>query len=283
MTSVSQGADHLTVTILGCGSSAGVPRIGNHWGVCDPSNPKNRRRRCSILIERAGEGGVTRILVDATPDIREQLLSAHVGLLDGVVFTHDHADHCHGIDELRAVAINGRRRVPIWADERTMASLTQRFGYCFETPAGSSYPPILRAHPITAGRPITIDGPGGEVSLLPFDLVHGEIMALGLRISDLAYTPDVSEIPDAALPALQDLDCWVIDALRPAPHPTHFHLEEALGWIDRMRPRHAVLTNMHIDLDYETLRQSLSEGIEPAYDGLRIPVPVRSAHFVSII
>lgn len=283
MSDTTTAADHLKVTILGCGSSAGVPRIGNHWGACDPSNPKNRRRRCSILIEREGRSGVTRVLVDATPDIREQLLSVGVGLLDGVVFTHDHADHCHGIDELRAVAINARRRVRVWADERTTASLHQRFGYCFRTPEGSSYPPILDAHLITPGRPIAIDGPGGEVSLLPFDLVHGEILALGLRVAGLAYTPDVSEIPDAAVPALEDLDCWIIDALRPAPHPTHFNVATALHWVDRMKPRHAVLTNMHIDLDYEELRQSLSEGIEPAYDGMTITVPVRSLNSVSII
>ncbi|WP_342642302.1 MBL fold metallo-hydrolase [Rhodoligotrophos ferricapiens] len=272
MTTASPEPVRGTVTILGCGSSAGVPRIGNHWGACDPKNPKNRRRRCSILIEREGEGGVTRVLVDTTPDVREQLLSADVGLLDGVIFTHEHADHCHGIDELRAVAINARRRVPVWADDRTMRELLHRFGYCFETPAGSSYPPILQGHRLVAGAPVTIDGAGGPIEVLAFELVHGDIIALGLRIGGLAYTPDVSAIPEAALPALANLDTWVIDALRPAPHPTHFHVEEALAWVKRMRPRHAVLTNMHIDLDYEALRQSLPDDIEPAYDGMRLPV-----------
>ncbi|MGF7162654.1 phosphoribosyl 1,2-cyclic phosphate phosphodiesterase [Rhodoligotrophos appendicifer] len=260
----------LRVTILGCGSSAGVPRIGNHWGVCDPENPKNRRRRCSILIEKTGDSGVTRILVDTTPDVREQLLMADVGILDGVIFTHDHADHCHGIDELRAVAINGRRRVRVWADERTMGELHARFGYCFETPPGSSYPPILTAHPIVAGEPVEIDGPGGTIQILPFDLEHGDIMALGLRIGNLAYTPDVNGIPDAALATLENLDIWVIDALRPMPHPTHFDLETALLWIERMHPRRAVLTNMHIDLDYAQLRRSLPAHIEPAFDGMQL-------------
>ncbi|WP_137392088.1 MBL fold metallo-hydrolase [Rhodoligotrophos defluvii] len=272
MTAASREEPAGIITILGCGSSAGVPRIGNYWGACDPANPRNRRRRCSILIERAGEGGVTRVLVDTTPDVREQLLAADVGLLDGVVFTHEHADHCHGIDELRAVAINARRRVSVWADDRTMRELYHRFGYCFETPPGSSYPPILQAHRLEAGEHVSIPGAGGPIDILPFDLVHGDITALGLRIGGLAYTPDVSAIPDAALPALTGLDTWVIDALRPAPHPTHFNVDEALYWIGRMRPRHAVLTNMHIDLDYESLRKSLPDGIEPAYDGMRLPV-----------
>ena len=195
----------LTVTILGCGSSGGVPRVGSGWGACDPANPKNRRRRCSILVERTGEAGTTTVLVDTSPDLREQLLDADVRRLDAVLFTHEHADHTHGIDDLRPLAIHMRRRIPIYADHVTGEMLGVRFGYCFRTPAGSDYPPILTEHRIAAGVPVTIDGPGGGLTGLPFALRHGQSEALGFRFGDFAYVNDVSAVPDETVPVLSGL------------------------------------------------------------------------------
>lgn len=259
-----------TLTILGCGSSGGVPRVGGDWGLCDPANPKNRRRRCSVMLEKTGASGITRILIDTSPDLREQMLSENVGEIDGVWFTHEHADHTHGIDELRGFFLRQRRRVPIWADEPTMAMLKRRFSYCFETIAGSDYPPILMPHPIVAGRDIAIAGPGGVISANPFLVSHGHLDALGFRIGNAAYTPDLNGIPDASAPYLSNLDLWVVDALKRGPHPSHFCLEDTLKAIERFRPQRAILTNMHIDMDYETLRAELPAGVEPAYDGLKL-------------
>jgi phosphoribosyl 1,2-cyclic phosphate phosphodiesterase len=258
----------LKLTILGCGTSGGVPRIGNIWGACDPANPKNRRRRCSLLVEREGGEGTTHALVDASPDLREQLLDAQVGWLDGVLFTHDHADHTHGIDDLRMVAYNGRRRVPVYHDAATGRSLQQRFGYCFHTPPESEYPPVLDSHEIFPGEPVKIAGAGGTIEALPFRQRHGPGETLGFRFGAIAYSPDVSDLPEETLPLLQDLDVWIIDALRYSTHPSHFSVDEALHWIAKVKPKRAVLTHMHVDLDYEALARSLPGSIEPAYDGL---------------
>ena len=258
----------LQVTILGCGTSGGVPRVGDHWGACDPANPKNRRRRCSLLVERHGAGGETGVLVDTSPDLRQQLLDAGTGWIDGVLYTHDHADHVHGIDDLRQVAFNGRRRVDVYFDEATAKLLRSRFAYCFESPAGSDYPPILRGHEIVAGETVKIGGAGGAIEALPFRQMHGSGETLGFRFGGLAYSPDVSDFPEESLKALHDLDVWVIDALRPAPHPSHFSVEQALAWIARVKPKRAVLTHMHVDLDYATLSRELPKGVEPAYDGM---------------
>jgi len=258
----------LQVTILGCGTSGGVPRVGDHWGACDPANPKNRRRRCSLLVERHGAGGETGVLVDTSPDLRQQLLDAGTGWIDGVLYTHDHADHVHGIDDLRQVAFNGRRRVDVYFDEATGKLLRSRFAYCFESPAGSDYPPILRGHEIVAGETVKIGGAGGAIEALPFRQMHGSGETLGFRFGGLAYSPDVSDFPEESLKALHDLDVWVIDALRPALHPSHFSVEQALAWIARVKPKRAVLTHMHVDLDYATLSRELPQGVEPAYDGM---------------
>lgn len=261
----------VAITILGCGSSGGVPRVGSGWGACDPAEPRNRRRRCSILVERTGPGGVTRVLVDTSPDLRDQLLGAGVERLDGVLFTHDHADHTHGIDDLRPLAIHMRRVLPVWLDQRTSDVVTARFAYCFRTPEGSDYPPIVKEMRIVVGHDIVVDGPGGAVQARAFDLHHGpNTDALGFRFGDVAYTPDVSAIPPESLPALEGLDLWIIDALRPKPHPTHFSLQEALDWIQRMKPRRAVLTNLHTDLDYASLKAQLPASVDVAYDGLRL-------------
>ncbi|WOI55599.1 MBL fold metallo-hydrolase [Palleronia sp. LCG004] len=256
----------LRFTILGCGSSGGVPRLGGIWGECDPDNRKNHRRRCSILVERTGAGGTTRVLIDASPDLRAQLLDAGVGELDGVVFTHPHADHCHGIDDLRMVVFNTRRKLPVWADGPTSDSLTARFGYAFRTPPGSSYPPILDLNLIDG--PVEVTGAGGTVTLTPFPVTHGAITALGFRVGDVAYLPDVSEIGADGWAALGDLDIWIVDALRRSPHPSHSHLDNTLGWIARAAPRRAVLTNMHVDLDFETVRAETPPNVEPAFDGM---------------
>lgn len=258
----------LRATILGCGSSGGVPRLGGLWGDCDPANPKNRRRRCSLLLEQTGPDGTTRVLIDTSPDMRDQLLDAGVGELDAVVYTHAHADHVHGIDDLRQIVYNTRRRLPVWADPPTQESLYARFGYAFIQPEGSPYPAILEMHTIHC--PFEIEGAGGPMRFQPFRVDHGSIEALGFRINDLAYLPDVLAIPDACWPHLQNLDVWILDALRRTPHPTHAHLALALEWIAKVKPRRAVITNMHIDLDYATLATELPPHISPAYDGLTI-------------
>lgn len=258
----------LTFTILGCGSSGGVPRLGGHWGDCDPANPKNTRRRCSMLITRQDGDGMTRVLIDTSPDLRSQLLDAGVGELDAVVYTHAHADHVHGIDDLRMIVFNMRRRLPVWADGPTQESLYNRFGYAFVQPKGSAYPPILDMNTIEGD--VTIAGAGGAITLTPFEVEHGTIDALGFRIGGVAYMPDVLDIPEAAWRHLGNLDCWILDALRRTPHPTHAHLAKALDWIERVKPRRAVLTNMHVDLDYDTVEAETPSHVTPAYDGMTL-------------
>jgi phosphoribosyl 1,2-cyclic phosphate phosphodiesterase len=262
----------LTLTILGCGSSGGVPRIGNNWGECDPKEPKNRRQRCSVLLEKREGDALTRVLIDTSPDLVNQLNSVDAGALDGVWFSHEHADHTHGIDDLRQVAINMRSRVPVWADRDTADMLLSRFSYCFFTPPGSSYPPILEMHGLSAGTPVSVQGAGGEILAMPFAVHHGDIEALGFRIGDVAYTPDLMNIPDESLAHLEGLDVWIIDALRRTPHPSHFSLDDALAWIKRLKPRCAILTNMHIDMDYKTLCAELPDGIKPAHDGMQVEI-----------
>ena len=258
----------LTFTILGCGSSGGVPRLGNNWGDCDPANPKNHRRRCSLLVTRRTDDGETRVLIDTSPDLRAQLLDAGIGVLDAVVYTHSHADHVHGIDDLRQIVFNIRRRLPVWADGPTQESLYARFGYAFVQPPGSAYPPILDMNTIDGD--VTIDGAGGAITLTPFEVEHGTIDALGFRIGGVVYLPDVLEIPGPAWRHLDNLDCWIVDALRRAPHPTHAHLEKTLEWIASVQPKRAVLTNMHVDLDYETVEAETPPHITPAYDGMTL-------------
>jgi phosphoribosyl 1,2-cyclic phosphate phosphodiesterase len=258
-------------TILGCGSSGGVPRLGDNWGDCDPSEPKNRRQRCSMLIERITDQGKTTVLIDSSPDLRNQLLNAEVGALDAVVYTHDHADHTHGIDDLRMIVFNMRKRLPIWADETTRATLRERFGYTFEQVPGTLYKPILDMNDMTG--PVSITGDGGTITLTPFLVDHGPIKANGFRIENLAYLPDVSEMNDDAWDMVQNLDMWVVDALRREPHPTHSHLAKTLEWIERAAPKNAILTNMHNDLDYATLCAETPDHITAAFDGMQIRLP----------
>ena len=257
----------LRFTILGCGSSGGVPRIGNVWGACDPANPKNRRTRCSLLVERFEGDGATRVLIDTSPDMREQLIREGVPGLDAVFYTHSHADHVNGIDDLRQIVFLTHRRVPVWADGDTQNELISRFGYAFVQPEGSSYPPICDLHAIRG--PVTVDGAGGAITLDPFEVDHGDIDALGFRIGDVAYLPDVLRIPEPDWQShLTGLDCWIVDALRRTPHPTHAHLALTLDWIARAKPRRGVLTNMHVDLDHATVEAETPAHISAAYDGM---------------
>ncbi len=260
----------LRAIILGCGSSGGVPRIGNEWGACDPTDPHNRRRRCSLLIERISEAGTTRVLIDTSPDLRMQLLDAGVGTLDAVVYTHAHADHVHGIDDLRTVVMNRGSHLPVWADADTADTLITRFGYVFVQPPNSAYPPILELNAIEGA--FEISGAGGVIPFLPFRVRHGRIDALGFRVGGLAYLPDVSDIPDEAWPMLDGLETWVLDALRYRPHPTHAHLARSLEWIARAAPRRGVLTNLHNDLDYATLAGEVPANVIPAHDGLILDI-----------
>jgi phosphoribosyl 1,2-cyclic phosphate phosphodiesterase len=262
----------MAFTILGCGSSGGVPRLGGLWGECDPDNPRNHRRRCSLLMTRTSASGTTRVLIDTSPDLRAQLLDAGVGTLDAVVYTHAHADHVHGIDDLRMIVFNIRQRLQVWADGDTSDALLARFGYAFVQPKGSPYPPICELNTIDGD--VTIDGAGGPIVLTPFKVNHGSIDALGFRVGGVAYLPDVATIPDAAWPFLEDLDCWIVDALRRTPHPTHAHLDRTLEWIAQVKPRQAVLTNMHNDLDYATVAAETPDHVIPAFDGLTLTYEV---------
>jgi phosphoribosyl 1,2-cyclic phosphate phosphodiesterase len=256
------------LTILGCGSSTGVPRVGGDWGQCNPNNPKNRRRRSSALIERRTGGRTTTVLIDTGPDLREQLLSAGTSHVDAVLYTHDHADHTHGIDDLRMIAYAMKRRINVWFDAPTRDSVVSRFSYCFTKPSTQNYPPILAANEIVPGEPVRIEGEGGPVEVLPVLQAHGEISSLGFRIGDVAYSPDISDLPDASLPLFTGLDLWIVDALRYTPHPSHWSVGQALEWIERLHPKRAILTHLHIDLDYDALRKELPSHVEPAYDGM---------------
>jgi phosphoribosyl 1,2-cyclic phosphate phosphodiesterase len=260
----------IEATILGCGSSAGVPRLGGadgngDWGACNPAHPKNRRRRCSLLVRRAQ----TTVLVDTSPDMREQLLSARVTKLDAVLMTHPHADQTNGIDDLRPLTFIMKKRIDMHADAATLDHLMTQFAYCFTTPEGSEYPPIITGHVIPEPfAPFTVAGAGGPLPVLAFWQAHGPVRSLGYRFGPLAYSSDVSHLDDAAFAALEGVDTWIVDALRYRPHPTHANVATALSWIARVKPRRAVLTNLHHDLDYDALAAELPAGVEPAYDGM---------------
>ncbi|HTJ56863.1 MAG TPA: MBL fold metallo-hydrolase [Devosiaceae bacterium] len=267
-------AERIIATILGCGSSGGVPRIGNIWGICDPNNPRNRRRRCALLIEghSAGSPEPTRIIIDTGCDLREQMLAAGVDRVEAVFYTHEHADHTHGIDDLRVLALNNRRRVDVHFTQEAGDRIREAFGYCFTSAPGSDYPPILEAHVIKAGQNITIDGPGGSITLHAFLQEHGSIHSLGYRVGGFAYSCDLSAVPKESRKSVSGLDFWVIDALRPLPHPSHLSLPESLAYIAEQQPKQAILTNLHIDMDYAGVEAQTPENVTPAFDGMRIDV-----------
>jgi len=254
----------MKVTVLGCGGSGGVPLIGGNWGDCDPAEPRNRRRRSSILIESSG----TTVLVDASPDCREQLLDAGIDHLDAVVVTHAHADHIHGIDDLRWVNVAMGRAIPAYATAVTLEQINTRFGYVFapldSAANGHFYKPCLDPHPI--------DGPFrvGNLEIVPFAQDHGFSATTGLRIDDFGYSIDVMRLGEDAFAALDGVSDWIVDCLGRTPHPTHAHLQLSLEWIERVGPARAWLSHMSVGLDYRALLSELPDGVEPAYDGLCI-------------
>ncbi|MBX3482126.1 MBL fold metallo-hydrolase [Phenylobacterium sp.] len=257
----------LEFTILGCGSSGGVPRADGDWGICDPAEPKNFRTRCSLLVRRVGEGAQTTALVDASPELRIQTARAGVTRCDAVLLTHDHADQVHGLDDVRAFYLRQQARIPCWMDAATDRTMMRRFGYIFEGEGG--YPAICDRHAIPAhGVDWQVDGPSGVIPVRTFDQDHGGVRSVGYRFGNVAYSSDVVGLDDAAFAALEGLDVWIVDALRRRPHPTHAHLDRALEWIGRAKPRRAILTNMHIDMDFAQLTAELPAGVEPAYDGM---------------
>lgn len=226
------------------------------------------------MVERISASGVTRVAIDTGPDFREQMISTGVDHLDAVVYTHAHADHIHGIDDLRSYFLTDRRRLDIFADQPTLARLHEGFGYCFETPAGSSYPPIVTPHEITHYVPFAINGGGGPIVFEPLTQIHGDILSLGFRIGNFAYCSDVSDYPKETAGRLHDLDVLVIDALQYRPHPSHFCLAQTLDWIATLKPRRAVLTHMHVPLDYETVLAETPPNVEPAFDGMVLEFPI---------
>jgi phosphoribosyl 1,2-cyclic phosphate phosphodiesterase len=225
-----------------------------------------------MLVERRGPRGTTSVLIDTPPDLREQLLSVRADAIDAVLFTHDHADHTHGIDDLRMIAYTMKKRVPCYFDATTQASIVGRFAYCFVQPPGSVYPPILTAERLVPGEPVRIEGAGGPIEALPVRQHHGDIESLAFRFGKAAYSPDVSALPPESVPLLEDLDLWIVDALRYTPHPSHFSVKEALDHVARLRARRAVLTHMTGDLDYDALRRELPPHVEPAYDNMVIEI-----------
>ena len=265
----------IRATILGCGSSGGVPRLGGHWGDCDPANPKNRRRRCALLVQRRSPAGTTQIVIDTGPDFAPQMLDAGISELDAVVYTHAHADHIHGIDDLRQLVFNRGAVMPVWADGATAEALVTRFGYIFETPEGSHYPPVCTLNLIESE--VAIDGAGGTIRLDPFVVEHGSIPALGFRIrgegaGGLVYLPDVSAIPEGAWPKIMGAEVFICDALRRTPHPSHAHLARTLDWFARAGTPRCIITNMHLDMDHDAVMADTPAHVVPAHDGMIVEV-----------
>ncbi len=248
--------------MLGCGSSGGVPLLGPDWGHCDPINPKNRRRRVSVLVEE----GDTAILLDTSPDLRAQLLDARVQRLDAVVWTHHHADHMNGIDDLRPLNRLMKAPIDVYGSASTLAHIRQSFGYVFEpvAPDAVFYKPYLVPHEITG--PFRVGG----LTVTPFQQDHGFSTTLGFRIGDFAYSTDVKSLDEQAFAALAGVELWIVDCLRDAPHPTHSHFAQTMDWIRRVKPRRAVFTHMNHEADYQTWAMRLPPGVEPGYDGLAI-------------
>ncbi|VAW20475.1 Metal-dependent hydrolases of the beta-lactamase superfamily I; PhnP protein [hydrothermal vent metagenome] len=271
---MSKPAQTIIATILGCGSSGGVPRIGNQWGECDRTESRNRRSRCSLLLtgKRKDSTGITQVLIDTGCDLREQLLANNVEHMDAVFYTHEHADHTHGIDDLRVMALTARKRIDVYFSARAGRRIMNSFDYCFTTAKDSGYPPILRANEIETGVPIVIKGAGGSIDLKPVLQDHGKITTFGFKIKNFLYSCDVSGFPQSSYVDLERLDVWIVDALRRSAHPSHLNLEQALDWIERVKPKQAILTNLHIDLDYKSISNETPDNVSAAYDGMKIDV-----------
>ncbi|MFL2770491.1 MAG: MBL fold metallo-hydrolase [Rhodospirillaceae bacterium] len=257
----------MKVTILGCGGAGGVPTVAWGWGECDPINSRNRRLRPSILIEK----GKTRVLIDTSPDLREQLLEARINTLSGVVYTHAHADHTHGLDDLREVNRAMHAPLNIWADELTLSELRHRFSYAFEglAPEQRIFRPWLIPNSINPPKPFNIH----SLQFKPFVQDHGYMKTLGFRIDNFAYSTDLVRLPDAAKASLQGLDVWIVGALTTDnEHESHASLDKAFSWIKELKPKRAVITHMGVGLDYEAVRNHCPSGVEPGYDGLCVRI-----------
>lgn len=263
---------NIKVRILGCGSSGGVPRSDGNFGVCDPNNPKNYRTRCSILVTKTSEYGETNILIDTSPDLRQQLIGARPVDIDAVLFTHDHADQCHGIDDLRPFVYSKRHIIKTYIDDETASRLIPKFAYVFKGFENKNYPALCEAFLIDFKNKIIIEGKGGKIEFTPIKLIHGDINCTGFIFENIAYCNDVNIIPQETLEKLNGIDIFIIDALRYTPHPTHAHLEQSIEWSKTIKARHTILTNLHIDMDYDILKSQLPENIEPAFDGMIIEV-----------
>ncbi len=283
-------------TILGCGSSGGVPRLGHDWGDCDPSNIKNQRSRCALLVEKIGKAGSTLTLIDAGPDFRQQMLNADVKMLDALVLTHEHADHIHGIDDMRQfvnrktveeIEIRSQdpsfvmsreiyhdmvkqSRLPCFAGLSCYDAMMSRFGYLFEQTPGSLYPPIMHLHKIDGA--FFVEGRGGEIEFIPFAVPHGSIDAFGFRIGDLVYLPDVFDLNDQAFERMQNLEYLIIDCLQFREHGTHANFDKTMGWIDELKPKKAILTNLHTVMDYQKLDAMTPKNVTPAFDGMVLEI-----------
>lgn len=258
----------MRVVVLGCGGSGGVPLVGGEWGACDPANPRNRRRRVSVYVA----AGDTAILVDASPDLRMQLLDAGIHRLDAVLFTHEHADHCHGIDDLRYLRRTpGAPPLEAWARPGTLEVLERRFDYIFHQNSKASgvlYRPFLAAR--------RIDGPFavGPLKIVPFEQQHGlGTTSTGFRIGAMAYSTDVVGLDEAAFAVLAGLDLWIVDCLRFEPHPTHAHFDLVISWVERLKPKRTLLTHLNHQADYDEVARRCPRGVEPAYDGMTIEIP----------
>lgn len=262
--------DRLRLTILGCGSSPGTPRITGDWGACDPTNPRNRRMRASCLVQRISLTGTTTVLVDCGPDMRQQLIANHIRHLDAVLITHPHADHIHGIDDLRGFALDTKRVMPVLADDASYSRMFEGFRYCFEREPDSFYDPIVRRLPLPVETALHVRGAGGNLQFSAFRQTHGSIHSLGFRFGPIAYCTDVSDFPQLAIDAIRGARHIVIDALQYRTHPSHLSVDQALEWIRRFDVGAATFTHMHTPLDYDTLCRELPPNIRPGYDGLRI-------------
>ncbi|MFT6263073.1 MAG: phosphoribosyl 1,2-cyclic phosphate phosphodiesterase [Dasania sp.] len=254
----------LTAIILGCGSSGGVPRINGNWGVCDPNNPKNIRTRSSMVIHYNNK----HIVIDTSPEFRMQMIREKITSIEAVLYTHDHADQAHGIDDVRAYSNMGRDPIPCYADHETANILGKRFDYIFHQKPDSDYPAVMTMHKMTDYQPFQVQS-FGDIDIIAFEAPHGKIVARGFIIGSMAYSPDVSGLSDAVLDRLKGCDIWVVDCLRYRPHDTHANLEQVLKWHAYVQPKQMILTNLHIDFDYDILSQELPDNIIPAYDGLR--------------
>ena len=251
------------VHILGCGTSGGVPQLSVGWGSCNPLEPKNRRSRCALLIEHQGQS----LLVDTTPECRLQLEGHDITQISALLYTHTHADHCHGIDETRWICHAKNAALETFSLQRFIDDLQHRFPYVW-TPlkkdARAFYKPVLIPNIVTPMQPFVCAG----MTLLPFILDHGYSEVLGFRIGNFAYCTDVVHLSEENFAALEGIECWIVDCLRRTPHPTHAHLERTLEWIARLKPRKTYLTHMNGDMDYQELKRNLPSGVMPAYDGL---------------